>query len=173
MNKEEFLAQLNDMGRPADPLVISEVVPQNAPHVVAGTLFVAFEDGPLSFSVNRDDGGRMVLFPSSMISDEASIEATLRIGRHNLEEIMGMISKEWRVNGLRHRLDGPAIEWANGTREWWVNGLRHPNKEEEILPRPPPPSVGTFLSRIAGRLRRTRRPRRVGDPQPHPEGGPT
>ena len=26
---------------------------------------------------------------------------------------------------LFHREDGPAIEWADGTKEWWVNGKRH------------------------------------------------
>ena len=24
-----------------------------------------------------------------------------------------------------HREDGPAIEWANGTKNWYVNGKRH------------------------------------------------
>ena len=24
-----------------------------------------------------------------------------------------------------HRADGPAVEWANGTKEWWLNGKRH------------------------------------------------
>lgn len=24
-----------------------------------------------------------------------------------------------------HRIDGPAIEWAIGTKEWWQNGQRH------------------------------------------------
>ena len=28
------------------------------------------------------------------------------------------------AQGQLHRLDGPAIEWADGTREWWVNGVR-------------------------------------------------
>ena len=23
----------------------------------------------------------------------------------------------------KHRFDGPAVEWTNGTREWWINGL--------------------------------------------------
>ena len=23
---------------------------------------------------------------------------------------------------LLHRTDGPAIEWADGTKEWWLNG---------------------------------------------------
>ena len=33
---------------------------------------------------------------------------------------------EWRnKDGLAHRLDGPAIEWGNGTREWHINGKRH------------------------------------------------
>ena len=29
------------------------------------------------------------------------------------------------VMGFKDRLDGPAVERANGTREWWVNGERH------------------------------------------------
>ena len=27
---------------------------------------------------------------------------------------------EWYFEGNRHRLDGPAIECANGRKEWWV-----------------------------------------------------
>jgi len=34
-------------------------------------------------------------------------------------------SKEWWVNGDPHRLDGPAIERADGTRVWLVNGVGH------------------------------------------------
>jgi hypothetical protein len=34
-------------------------------------------------------------------------------------------SKLWRLNGSRHREDGPAIEWADGDKEWWLNGKRH------------------------------------------------
>ena len=33
--------------------------------------------------------------------------------------------KEWRLNGKRHREDGPACELANGTKEWWLNGKYH------------------------------------------------
>ena len=29
--------------------------------------------------------------------------------------------KEWYLTGELHRVDGPAIEWANGTKEWWLN----------------------------------------------------
>ena len=32
---------------------------------------------------------------------------------------------EWRLNGKLHREDGPAIEWASGTKEWYLNGKRH------------------------------------------------
>jgi hypothetical protein len=32
---------------------------------------------------------------------------------------------EWRLNGGLHREDGPAREWADGSREWWLNGLQH------------------------------------------------
>ena len=35
----------------------------------------------------------------------------------------------WWVNGKRHRLDGPAIEWANGGKSWWINGNFYSEKE--------------------------------------------
>lgn len=33
----------------------------------------------------------------------------------------------WQYNekGQFHREDGPAIEWADGTKEWWLRGLSH------------------------------------------------
>ena len=34
-------------------------------------------------------------------------------------------TKEWLLNGNRHRTDGPAIERSNGTKEWWLNGEYH------------------------------------------------
>jgi hypothetical protein len=34
-------------------------------------------------------------------------------------------TKEWFINGEKHRDDGPAVEWPNGAREWWRRGLRH------------------------------------------------
>ena len=34
-------------------------------------------------------------------------------------------SKHWFVNGKQHRLDGPAVEWLDGTKEWFVDGKRH------------------------------------------------
>ena len=34
-------------------------------------------------------------------------------------------SKQWYLNGERHREDGPAIEWANGHKSWWVNDKLH------------------------------------------------
>ncbi len=32
---------------------------------------------------------------------------------------------EWWKNGVRHREDGPAVEYPNGEEEWWLNGKRH------------------------------------------------
>jgi hypothetical protein len=34
-------------------------------------------------------------------------------------------SKEWWLNNRLHREDGPAIENANGSKSWWINGKRH------------------------------------------------
>ncbi len=34
--------------------------------------------------------------------------------------------KEWYMNGIRHRIDGPAIEWEIECYvEWWFNGELH------------------------------------------------
>jgi hypothetical protein len=34
-------------------------------------------------------------------------------------------SKEWYQNGERHRLDGPAYEYADGDKFWYQNGELH------------------------------------------------
>ena len=34
-------------------------------------------------------------------------------------------TKEWWLDGKRHRTDGPAAEHADGTKEWWLDGKRH------------------------------------------------
>tara|TARA_R110000851_G_scaffold263809_1_gene416361 strand:- start:287 stop:634 length:348 start_codon:yes stop_codon:yes gene_type:complete len=34
-------------------------------------------------------------------------------------------TKDWWQHGLRHRADGPAVEYAHGTKDWWQHGLRH------------------------------------------------
>ncbi len=33
--------------------------------------------------------------------------------------------KYWYLNGKRHREDGPAIEWVDGDKSWYLNGKRH------------------------------------------------
>lgn len=32
-------------------------------------------------------------------------------------------TRAWRRNGLAHREDGPAYEWADGTRWWCLDGV--------------------------------------------------
>jgi hypothetical protein len=32
-------------------------------------------------------------------------------------------SKDWYQNGKLHRTDGPAVEYADGTKEYWIEGL--------------------------------------------------
>ena len=31
----------------------------------------------------------------------------------------------WYLNDKRHRSDGPAVEYPNGTKEWYLNGTCH------------------------------------------------
>ena len=41
----------------------------------------------------------------------------------------------WLLNGKLHREDGPAIEYANGTKEWYVDGkkIEVPNNDNDIF----------------------------------------
>ncbi len=32
---------------------------------------------------------------------------------------------EWYLSGKLHRVDGPAIEWADGYKAWYLNGNLH------------------------------------------------
>ena len=34
-------------------------------------------------------------------------------------------TKYWYLNDKLHRVDGPAIEYANGTKRWYLNGKLH------------------------------------------------
>jgi len=34
-------------------------------------------------------------------------------------------NRRWYQNGQRHRTDGPAMEWADGTKEWYQHGKLH------------------------------------------------
>ena len=41
-------------------------------------------------------------------------------------------SKYWFQNGERHRLDGPACEWADGSKAWYINGIQYTENEWKI-----------------------------------------
>ena len=50
-----------------------------------------------------------------------------RINGPAVEYVNG--TKEWFVNGRLHRTDGPAIEFADGSKLWSVNGQRLTEQE--------------------------------------------
>ena len=34
-------------------------------------------------------------------------------------------TKDWYLNGLLHRINGPAVEWVNGDKAWYIHGKLH------------------------------------------------
>ncbi len=40
-------------------------------------------------------------------------------------DITGWYLNRWYLNNKLHRENGPAIEYADGSREWWLNGELH------------------------------------------------
>jgi hypothetical protein len=65
---------------------------------------------------------RLVL-PSFLSSFECGLSFLHRIDGPAVEWASG--SKEWYRNDLLHRIDGPAWEWADGSKEWYRNGRLH------------------------------------------------
>ena len=39
--------------------------------------------------------------------------------------------KEWCINGKLHRTDGPAIEGANENKQWYLNDIEYTEEEYE------------------------------------------
>jgi hypothetical protein len=35
----------------------------------------------------------------------------------------------WWINGKQHRLDGPAVVWINGYKEWWIDDIKLSQKQ--------------------------------------------
>ena len=43
-------------------------------------------------------------------------------------------NKRWYNDvGQYHRLDGPAVELANGSKEWWLNGKEYTEEEYVMI----------------------------------------
>jgi hypothetical protein len=42
--------------------------------------------------------------------------------------------RSWFINGKLHRLDGPAIEWEDGYKEWWIDGKKQTRHEFDRHP---------------------------------------
>jgi hypothetical protein len=38
-------------------------------------------------------------------------------------------SKAYYLNGKKHRVDGPAVEFVNGYKEWFLNGIYYSQEE--------------------------------------------
>jgi hypothetical protein len=41
--------------------------------------------------------------------------------------------KGWYVDGRCHRVDGPAIEWANGVKCWYIDDTEHTEQDFNII----------------------------------------
>ena len=60
----------------------------------------------------------------------ASLRTFNSVGGFSVGEVPTIIilpngDKYWFLNSNYHREDGPAVEYADGTKEWWMYGKRH------------------------------------------------
>ena len=64
-----------------------------------------------------------------VIEDDGTIHYYLGDLHHNPDgpAVIGFAGrhKEYWFKGLRHRIDGPAIEYASGDKYWYINGELH------------------------------------------------
>src|ERR1039458_2599639 len=56
------------------------------------------------------------------------VKASVALTTASVAQLVVLVdgTKKWRdSNGMLHRVDGPAIEWANGGEEWFECGELH------------------------------------------------
>ncbi len=42
-------------------------------------------------------------------------------------------TKHWYLNETVHRIDGPAVENADGSKEWWINNVEYSEEEFDMI----------------------------------------
>jgi len=67
--------------------------------------------------------GAWILLDGASVKETKTSRAIPMIGKNCIENDRG--DKRWYKNGLKHREDGPAIEWTDGNKLWYQNGLVH------------------------------------------------
>jgi hypothetical protein len=55
------------------------------------------------------------------------------MNKQSILEIDSQGNKLWRLNGVLHREDGPAIEYPNGDKLWLFNGKLHRENGPAII----------------------------------------
>ncbi len=65
-----------------------------------------------------------------------------------VEEFSGDVTRTiWKVDGERHRLDGPAVEWSDGDKSYWVEGIKL-SEEEFYIRNDTPFSASKLLCKL-------------------------
>jgi len=57
--------------------------------------------------------------------DDLQNQEELMTTQYILKKDNGTFYYKDKEMNIRHREDGPAVEWANGSRAWFLNGERH------------------------------------------------
>ena len=73
-------------------------------------------------SITIEDFKKYVNLPKRLIT--TSKEFTLKF-KHNIQVKINCNSCAFTKNGERHRVDGPAVEYFNGSKRWYKNGELH------------------------------------------------
>jgi hypothetical protein len=58
-------------------------------------------------------------------------------------------SNAWFIDGKPHRLDGPAVEYADGSKEWFIDGKHLSEKQFDALTAP---TIELTLEEIAAKF---------------------
>ena len=85
-------------------------------------------DVDLPFELDIDEEEAEIL--SALIHNQLELVLRPYWGNKQLNqkpicEVSSNGAKHWYLNDKRHRVDGPACEYANGNKEWYLNGKLH------------------------------------------------
>ena len=98
----------------------------------------------------------------SVVDIDGSLEYYLGDDLHNVDgpAVVNGRHQEWWIHGLRHRDNGPAVEYSDGSQEYWLYGMKHRVNKPAIILKDQGFNVGFYTTEywFYGRLHREEGP---------------
>src|SRR5271169_2260584 len=65
------------------------------------------------------------IFDNNPMTKQKAKSVWMKVSKVETKHLDNPSRIEHHINDKRHRIDGPAVEWADGEKDWYVDNKRH------------------------------------------------